>query len=186
MISTWFLEFWRAKRILSRIEHGRTVVPTYDHVKKLDRINKLFKKKKYDLTKMCELAMKLFQLSNPAITLETLDNFTVGIHGECLSELRVTAVSPCNEHGCNIAVGLATTQASTLIVLFPDKKLHVGSNWSDLDQLRKKLHDGVDIDSYIPNTTLTYAFLLDLLPIMLAETRFLKIELLKQIDAMEA
>jgi hypothetical protein len=179
------ISFSHARKILSRIEKGRKDNPSYDHIKKLDEVLRQFSKKQSDLNNMCELSMKLFQLANPPISLENMDNYRVEVADGKPVFLGVSAVTPVHEHGCNIAVGLVMPKSSGVVRLYPNGDLHIGSFWTNIDWLRKKLCDGVDVGECISDTRITYAHLIDILRLMIGYIGQLKEVLLDHIEGME-
>lgn len=179
------ISFRHARKILARIEKGRKSNPSYDHIKNLDEVLRQFRKKQSELKDMCELSMTLFQLDNPPISLENMDKYRVEVADGKPAFLGVSAVTPANEHGCNISVGLVMPTASGVVRLYPNGDLHVGTFWTNLDWLRKKLCDGVDVGEFIPETRITYVRMIDILRLMVGYIGQLKEVLLDHIEGME-
>ena len=179
------ISFSHARKILSRIEKGRKDNPSYDHLKKLDDVLSKFKKTRSELKDMCELSMRLFQLANPPISMETMDNYRVEVADGKPVFLGVSAITPVNEHGCNIAVGLVKPTSCGVVRMYPNGDLHVGTFWTNIDWLHKKLYDGVDVGEFIPETRITYAHLIDIIRLMVGYIGQLKAVLLDHIEGME-
>lgn len=179
-----FLTFKAAHHILDRAEtriHGDKNTLAASHpLYRLRKAMKILKKKRYELSQMCNLALRLFNVSEPSISKDTAANFTIDIHEGAW--LQATAATETYKLMGEVAVGLAANPRNELIMLFPNGNLHIGCYWTTLDKLLDKIQTGVDLNSCVPHTNTTYDDVVYAIARMVGCMDMLKIALLEKID----